>query len=116
MHVLFGSGGHDANDNDSENEDDVSEAYWPSHALSIAEIQDVVGRFARAAKRAVFDAGFDGVEIHGGNGYLVDSFTHDSINTRDDEYGGCLRIGSGLPWRSWMRLYRPSDVVGRRFV
>ena len=83
-HVLFGSGRHDGSDS----EDDVVEAYGPSHALTIAEIQAVVGEFARAAKRAVFDAGSDGVEIHGGNGYLMDPFTQDSVNTRDDEYGG----------------------------
>ncbi|PLB50659.1 12-oxophytodienoate reductase, partial [Aspergillus steynii IBT 23096] len=83
-HVLFGQS------EDADGDGDVSEAYGPSHALSIPKIQDVVGQFARAARLAVHGGGFDGVEIHGGNGYLVDCFTHDSINTRGDEYGGSI--------------------------
>ena len=46
--------------------------------------------FAQAARNAVFGAGFDGVEIHGANGYLVDQFTQDVSNIRTDEYGGSI--------------------------
>jgi N-ethylmaleimide reductase len=56
-------------------------------ALSAAEIPGIVDDYARAARAAVA-AGFDGVEIHGANGYLIDQFLRDSINDRSDAYGG----------------------------
>ncbi|RPD77243.1 NADH:flavin oxidoreductase/NADH oxidase [Lentinus tigrinus ALCF2SS1-7] len=56
--------------------------------LTKPEIQQYVEAFAQAARNAVHHAGFDGVEIHGGNGYLIDQFTQDVSNRRDDEYGG----------------------------
>ncbi|CAE6507249.1 unnamed protein product [Rhizoctonia solani] len=58
--------------------------------LTKAEIQKYVGFYAQAARNAVYVAGFDGVEIHGANGYLVDQFTQDTCNTRTDEYGGSI--------------------------
>ncbi|WP_424769212.1 NADH:flavin oxidoreductase [Paenibacillus sp. sgz302251] len=51
------------------------------------DIQDVIRGFAESAKRAK-EAGFDGVEIHGANGYLLDNFLTDYLNKRTDEYGG----------------------------
>ncbi len=57
------------------------------HALTTAEIKDVVQQFRQAAANAK-RAGFDGVEIHGANGYLVDQFIRDGANQRTDEYGG----------------------------
>ena len=59
------------------------------HALTIPEIAEVVEEFRRGAQNAQ-DAGFDGVEIHGANGYLIDQFTQDGPNTRTDEYGGSV--------------------------
>lgn len=56
-------------------------------ALSKDEIQAVVGDYRRAARNAI-DAGFDGVELHGANGYLIDQFLRRSSNHRDDDYGG----------------------------
>lgn len=56
-------------------------------ALTHAEIQQIVEDFRQAARRAM-RAGFDGVEIHGANGYLVDQFLRTTSNTRTDEYGG----------------------------
>jgi N-ethylmaleimide reductase len=56
-------------------------------ALSVQEIARVVADFGRAAERAR-DAGFDGVEVHGANGYLIDQFLRDGSNRRDDAYGG----------------------------
>jgi N-ethylmaleimide reductase len=58
-------------------------------ALSTAEIPAVVASYGDAARRAM-DAGFDGVEVHGANGYLIDQFLRDSINDRSDEYGDSI--------------------------
>jgi N-ethylmaleimide reductase len=55
--------------------------------LTTDEIQGLVRTFADAARRAV-EAGFDGVEIHGANGYLLHQFLADGVNHREDEYGG----------------------------
>jgi len=85
--------------------------------LTVDEIREIVGFFARAAGRAK-KAGFDGVEIHGAHGYLVDQFLSRSSNKRRDAYGGDLRnrarflievieavkgvVGSGYP--VWCRI------------
>lgn len=58
-------------------------------ALSTAEVKGVVGEFVQAARNAIA-AGFDGVEIHGANGYLLDQFRCPYVNDRHDEYGGSL--------------------------
>jgi N-ethylmaleimide reductase len=85
----------------------VNPAYWenPSHlvsipggwaqpsphrALTIAEIAAVVQDYRRAAQRAM-DAGFEGVELHAANGYLVDQFLQNGSNKRTDEYGGSIQ-------------------------
>lgn len=60
-----------------------------ARALSRDEIQRVVNDYRVAASNAL-DAGFDGVEIHAANGYLIDQFLRDSANFRDDEYGGSI--------------------------
>ncbi|KAK5053044.1 hypothetical protein LTR84_002018 [Exophiala bonariae] len=57
------------------------------HALSVDEIQLFIDDYASAAKNAIA-AGFDGVEIHGANGYLVDQFLQEASNCRTDRYGG----------------------------
>lgn len=54
----------------------------------LTEIKQYVEDFATAAYNAVHGAGFDGVEIHGANGYLIDQFIQDNANKRTDEYGG----------------------------
>jgi 2,4-dienoyl-CoA reductase-like NADH-dependent reductase (Old Yellow Enzyme family) len=58
-------------------------------ALDTSEIPEVIADFRRGAENAKA-AGFDGVEIHGANGYLIDQFLQDSTNKRTDEYGGSL--------------------------
>ncbi|AFL87173.1 NADH:flavin oxidoreductase [Terriglobus roseus DSM 18391] len=58
-------------------------------ALSVGEIHEVVEQFGRAAENAKA-AGFDGVELHGANGYLLDQFLQSGSNSRDDEYGGSV--------------------------
>jgi len=60
-----------------------------ARALSRDEIKRVVNDYRVAAMNAVA-AGFDGVEVHAANGYLVDQFLRDSANFRDDEYGGSI--------------------------
>jgi N-ethylmaleimide reductase len=59
----------------------------PARALTIEEISRIADGFAEGAARAV-EAGFDGVEIHGANGYLLYQFIHPTTNHRNDEYGG----------------------------
>ncbi|GLO63694.1 alkene reductase [Vibrio sp. MACH09] len=56
-------------------------------AMTEADIDRVIKDFANAAKRAI-ESGFDGVEIHGGNGYLIDQFLRTNSNHRTDSYGG----------------------------
>ena len=58
-------------------------------ALATAEIPGIVDDFRRAAANAR-EAGFDGVEIHAANGYLIDQFLKDGANRRDDRYGGSI--------------------------
>jgi N-ethylmaleimide reductase len=58
-------------------------------ALERDEIQAIVAQFATAARNAL-QAGFDGVEVHAANGYLIDQFLRDGSNQRTDEYGGSL--------------------------
>ncbi|WP_313167857.1 alkene reductase [Massilia oculi] len=59
-------------------------------ALSVAEIGELVALYAQAARNALA-AGFDGVEIHAANGYLVNQFISAHANQRNDEYGGSLQ-------------------------
>jgi N-ethylmaleimide reductase len=59
-------------------------------ALDRAELPGIVDDFRRAAKAAVEVAGFDGVEIHGANGYLIDQFLRSGSNLREDDYGGTV--------------------------
>ncbi|KAL7950528.1 FMN-linked oxidoreductase [Trichoderma barbatum] len=99
--------------------------------LTTEEIRALVQDFALAARRAVFDAEFDGVEVHGGYGYLVDQFIQDTSNQRTDCYGGSVENRSRFalevmravvgaigpersairlsPWCSWqgMRMHDP---------
>jgi N-ethylmaleimide reductase len=58
-------------------------------ALTLDEIPGIVDEFRLGAERAL-EAGFDGVELHGANGYLPDQFLQDGSNKRDDQYGGSI--------------------------
>jgi N-ethylmaleimide reductase len=60
--------------------------YGPSRAVTQAEIQHLIHAYAEAAHNAI-KAGFDGIEIHGANGYLIDQFLHYHTNQRIDDYG-----------------------------
>jgi len=68
---------------------DGMKSYVAPRALEIGEISGVVDEFRRAAVRAQ-QAGFDGVELHGANGYLIDQFLRDGSNQRSDGYGGSV--------------------------
>jgi len=61
--------------------------YPTPRALALDEIPGIVADYRRAAENAE-RAGFDGVELHGANGYLLDQFLQDGSNTRTDDYGG----------------------------
>jgi N-ethylmaleimide reductase len=58
-------------------------------AMTEADIAQTIADFANAAKNAI-EAGFDGVEIHGANGYVVHQFLSDNVNVRTDEWGGSV--------------------------
>jgi N-ethylmaleimide reductase len=61
----------------------------PHRALTVPEIHAIVDDYKHAAARAM-DAGFDGVELHAANGYLLDQFLQSGSNQRTDEYGGSV--------------------------
>ncbi|WCJ34876.1 12-oxophytodienoate reductase 1 [Euphorbia peplus] len=67
---------------------DVAE-FTPPRRLRTDEIPQIVNDFKICARNAM-EAGFDGVEIHGAHGYLIDQFMKDQVNDRTDEYGGSL--------------------------
>ena len=62
----------------------------PHRALDITEIPGIVEEYRKAAERAKA-AGFNGVELHAGNGYLPDQFLQDGVNRRTDSYGGSVK-------------------------
>lgn len=99
--------------------------------LSGDQIESIIGNFATAARNAI-KAGFDGVEVHGANGYLVDQFLQDVTNQRDDKWGGSIenrarfgleiakalvdavgakRVGFRLsPWNTWQGMKMEDPV------
>ncbi|QYM91147.1 NADH-dependent flavin oxidoreductase [Dickeya zeae] len=60
-----------------------------SHALSEKEIEEIIMAFGDATRRAI-EAGFDGIELHGAHGFLIQNFFSPMFNQRDDEWGGSL--------------------------
>lgn len=67
-----------------------NEEYETARALSVEEIAAIVKQYGVAAKNGM-DAGFDGVQVHGANGYLIDQFLRDYSNFRKDAYGGGIQ-------------------------
>ncbi|MCC2955311.1 alkene reductase [Massilia sp. IC2-477] len=63
--------------------------YTTPRALELSEIPRIVAEYRKGAENAK-KAGFDGVEVHGANGYLLDQFLQDSTNQRNDQYGGSI--------------------------
>lgn len=71
------------------------QAFVTPRALNKDELPGIVQDYVKAARNAM-DAGFDGVEVHSANGYLLDQFIRDGSNHRDDEYGGNIENRSRL--------------------
>jgi NADPH2 dehydrogenase len=67
----------------------AGEGYPTPKEMTEEDIKKAIGNYAQAAKNSIA-AGFDGVEIHGANGYLVDQFLQDNSNQRTDSYGGSV--------------------------
>lgn len=63
--------------------------YRQARPLSIGEIPALLDDYARAATNAL-EAGFDGIQLHAANGYLIDQFLRDGVNHRTDSYGGSI--------------------------
>jgi 2,4-dienoyl-CoA reductase-like NADH-dependent reductase (Old Yellow Enzyme family) len=98
------------------------EQYGKSEAVTEQRIHELIGLYGAAARNAM-DAGFDGVEIHGAHGYLIDQFTNLKWNRRDDDWGGENRtrfarevaetvVGEVGPDRAWMRISPVMSVSG----
>ncbi|KAK7730618.1 hypothetical protein SLS57_001448 [Botryosphaeria dothidea] len=107
----------------------VGEGYPVPRELREEEIWGFVEDFGRAARNAVEVAGFDGVEIHGAHGYLVDQFTQDTCNKRTDAWGGSIEKRSRFaievskavaaaigPDRTGIRLSPWNTVQGMRMA
>lgn len=69
--------------------DDGKQPYEEARELSKSDIQGILQDYVQAAHNAI-DAGFDGVQVHAANGYLIDTFLRDGTNHRTDEYGGSV--------------------------
>ena len=68
----------------------MKKPYETPHALTIDEIRSVVKNYTVAAENAINIAGFDGIELHAANGYLIDQFIETGCNKREDKYGGSI--------------------------
>lgn len=66
-----------------------NEEYETARALGASEIQDVIEQYGLAARNGM-EVGFDGVQVHAANGYLIDQFLRDYSNFRKDQYGGSI--------------------------
>ncbi|XP_071696512.1 putative 12-oxophytodienoate reductase 11 isoform X2 [Rutidosis leptorrhynchoides] len=93
-------------------EREIDANYSPPHRLTVEEISGVINDFRIAAKNAI-EAGFDGVEIHGANGYLIDQFLKNQVNDRTDQYGGSLQNRCRFPLEV---IKAVSDEVGSEKV
>ncbi len=80
-----------------------------NRALENKEIYQLIDTYATAAKNAI-KAGFDGVEIHGANGYLIDQFLHVNTNFREDEFGGSSENRARFPLEVVKAVI---DVIGK---
>ncbi|KAE8377277.1 hypothetical protein BDV26DRAFT_217407 [Aspergillus bertholletiae] len=104
----------------------ISNEHPTPRPMTSDEIWECITSFTQAAKNAV-EAGFDGVELHGANGYLIDQFIQDTCNKRTDEWGGsienrsrfCVEVTKAVseaigPDRTAVRLSPFSEFQGMR--
>ncbi len=82
-------------------------------ALLIEEIYDVIEDFAEAVKRAII-AGFDGVELHGANTYLIQQFFSPNSNVREDEFGGNVRKRMRFPLELVQRVLSIREMYANK--
>ncbi|TKI02482.1 alkene reductase [Martelella alba] len=89
----------------------------PPRAMTLAEIKRVQNDFVQAAANAKA-AGFDGVELHGANGYLIDEFLRKNSNQRDDAYGGSPENRTRFLMEILSRMVEvfPPSRIGVRFA
>ncbi|OZG75415.1 alkene reductase [Hahella sp. CCB-MM4] len=101
---------------DENGEGQMLECSMP-RALTTAEIKEVIEDYRRAARHAM-EAGFDGVEIHGANGYLIDQFLRSTSNQRTDEFGGSIpnRVRFLIEVAEAVKSEVGSDRVGVRLA
>lgn len=92
-----------------------SQAFVTPRALAAEEIPGIIKDYKDAARNAL-EAGFDGVEIHGANGYLLDQFLRDGTNRRSDAYGGSIQNRARLHLEVLEAVLEiwPSGRVGMR--
>lgn len=85
-------------------------------ALTTQGVKDVIAGHVAAAKNAI-EAGFDGIELHGANGYLIEQFLNPNINTRTDEYGGSMKNRAKIVIELAIQITAAigKDKVGIRF-
>lgn len=95
--------------------EDGQKPFVEPEAMSTSQIDEVVEQYRRAAECAKI-AGFDGVEVHSANGYLLDQFLQDRTNRRSDEYGGSIENRMRFPLRVLDEVCKvwPSHRVGVR--
>jgi 2,4-dienoyl-CoA reductase-like NADH-dependent reductase (Old Yellow Enzyme family) len=86
-------------------------AEGPSKEITKEDIQDIIAAFAAAARRAQ-KAGFDGVQIHGGHGYLLSEFLSPLFNHRTDEYGGPIENRARMALEVFQAI---RETVGKDF-
>lgn len=78
--------------------DDKNEfSYHVPKVMDAEDMKEVIEDFVKAADNAINKSGFDGIELHGANGYLLDQFIEDSVNTRTDEFGGSIENRCKFP-------------------
>jgi len=92
-----------------------TEPYPHARAIELSEIRGLLDDYARAAENAM-EAGFDGIQLHAANGYLLDQFLRDKANLRTDQYGGSIENRIRLLGQVVDRLVRTvgADKVGVR--
>lgn len=78
-------------------------------AMSLEEVQTTIEEYVQASKNAI-EAGFDGVELHGANGYLIEQFIHPHTNQRTDEYGGSIENRAKFALEIAQKV---SDAIGK---